>query len=64
MAAPLGIDRFLNIREAKQIVSALEKRRSPVEHLYYDDEGHGLEKLPNQLDAYPKMVAFLDRYLK
>jgi dipeptidyl aminopeptidase/acylaminoacyl peptidase len=52
------------IGEAEQIVAALKKREVPVEYLRYADEGHGLAKLKNRLDAYPKMVAFLDRYLK
>jgi dipeptidyl aminopeptidase/acylaminoacyl peptidase len=52
------------IEEAEQIVAALKKRMIPVEYLRYADEGHGLAKLKNRLDAYPKMVAFLDRYLK
>ncbi len=52
------------IEEAEQIVAALKKRQIPVEYLRYEDEGHGLAKLKNRLDAYPKMVAFLDRYLK
>jgi dipeptidyl aminopeptidase/acylaminoacyl peptidase len=52
------------IGEAEQIVAALRKRNVPVEFLRYEDEGHGLAKLSNRLDAYPKMVAFLDKYLK
>jgi dipeptidyl aminopeptidase/acylaminoacyl peptidase len=52
------------IEEAEQIVAALKKRNVPVEYLRYEDEGHGLAKLKNRLDAYPKMVAFLDKYLK
>lgn len=52
------------ISEAEQIVAALKKRGVPVEYLRYEDEGHGLAKLKNRLDAYPKMVAFLDKYLK
>jgi dipeptidyl aminopeptidase/acylaminoacyl peptidase len=52
------------IGEAEQIVAALKKRGVPVEYLRYEDEGHGLAKLKNRLDAYPKMVAFLDHYLK
>jgi dipeptidyl aminopeptidase/acylaminoacyl peptidase len=52
------------IGEAEQIVAALKKRGVPVEYLRYEDEGHGLAKLKNRLDAYPKMVAFLDKYLK
>jgi dipeptidyl aminopeptidase/acylaminoacyl peptidase len=52
------------IGEAEQIVAALKKRGVPVEYLRYEDEGHGLAKLKNRLDAYPKMAAFLDKYLK
>jgi dipeptidyl aminopeptidase/acylaminoacyl peptidase len=52
------------IGEAEQIVAALRKRGLPVHYLRYEDEGHGLVKLKNRLDANPKMVAFLDRYLK
>jgi dipeptidyl aminopeptidase/acylaminoacyl peptidase len=50
--------------EAEQIVQALRQRNIPVEYLRYEDEGHGLAKLKNRLDAYPKMVAFLDKYVK
>jgi dipeptidyl aminopeptidase/acylaminoacyl peptidase len=52
------------IAEAEQIVAALKKRNVPVEYLRYEDEGHGLAKLKNRLDAYPKMAAFLDKHLK
>jgi dipeptidyl aminopeptidase/acylaminoacyl peptidase len=52
------------IAEAEQIVAALKKRNIPVEYLRYEDEGHGLAKLKNRLDAYPKMVRFLDKYVK
>jgi dipeptidyl aminopeptidase/acylaminoacyl peptidase len=52
------------IGEAEQVVAALKKRDVPVEYLRYEDEGHGLVKLKNRLDAYPKMAAFLDRYLR
>lgn len=29
----------------------------------YDDEGHGLAKRANRLDAYPKAPAFLRRHV-
>jgi dipeptidyl aminopeptidase/acylaminoacyl peptidase len=51
------------VGEAEQIVAALKNRGVPVEYLRYEDEGHGLIKLSNRLDAYPKMAAFLDRHL-
>ena len=42
--------------------------RGPVlpgtfELLVYGDEGHGLAKLKNRLDAYPKAADFLDEVL-
>jgi dipeptidyl aminopeptidase/acylaminoacyl peptidase len=52
------------VGEAEQIVAALKKRGIPVEYLRYEDEGHGLARLKNRLDAYPKMAAFLEKYLK
>jgi dipeptidyl aminopeptidase/acylaminoacyl peptidase len=52
------------VGEAEQIVAALKGRNVPVEYLRYEDEGHGLIKLTNRLDAYPKMADFLDRYLR
>jgi dipeptidyl aminopeptidase/acylaminoacyl peptidase len=52
------------IGEAEQIVAALKKRSIPVEYLRYEDEGHGLARLKNRLEVYPKMVAFLNKYLK
>ncbi len=52
------------VGEAEQIVAALKARNVPVEYLRYEDEGHGLVKLKNRLDAYPKMAEFLDRHLK
>jgi dipeptidyl aminopeptidase/acylaminoacyl peptidase len=52
------------VGEAEQIVAALKQRGVPVEYLRYEDEGHGLVKLKNRLDAYPRMVAFLDKHLR
>ncbi|MCZ7584600.1 MAG: S9 family peptidase [Deltaproteobacteria bacterium] len=49
--------------EAEQMVDAMKKNNLPVEYLLYVDEGHGLTKLKNRLDAYPKMVDFLSKYL-
>ena len=49
--------------EAEQIHRALAERGVRSELLVYDDEGHGLQKLPNRLDAYPRVVAFIDEIL-
>ncbi len=51
------------LSEAEQVVSAVRAAGQEVEFLVYDDEGHGLAKRANQLDAYPKALAFLDRVL-
>lgn len=49
--------------EAKQIHRVLSERGVPCELLVYEDEGHGLAKLSNRLDAYPRAIAFLERVL-
>lgn len=52
------------LSEAEQIVDALAKRDIPCELLVYADEGHGLAKRVNRLDAYPKAFAFLGEHLR
>ncbi|MBU0517468.1 S9 family peptidase [bacterium] len=49
--------------ESEQIVKALQKKKLPVKYLLYEDEGHGLAKLKNKLDAYPQMAEFLLEHL-
>ncbi len=51
------------VGEAEQIVEKVKKNGGAVEYLLYEDEGHGLAKLKNRLDAYPKIAAFLDEHL-
>jgi dipeptidyl aminopeptidase/acylaminoacyl peptidase len=51
------------LSEAEQIVEALTKRDVPCQLLVYPDEGHGLAKRANRLDAYPKAFAFLREHL-
>ncbi|MDQ1612190.1 MAG: hypothetical protein QOG00_2121 [Pyrinomonadaceae bacterium] len=50
--------------ESEQIVKALRDRNAPVEYTLFDDEGHGFVKLNNRLVVYPKIVDFLERYMK
>jgi dipeptidyl aminopeptidase/acylaminoacyl peptidase len=52
------------VGEAEQIVDRVLRNGGMVEYLLYEDEGHGLAKLKNRLDAYPKIAAFLDEHLK
>ena len=49
--------------EAEQIHHALTDHGVRCELLVYEDEGHGLNKLANRLDAYPRAVAFLEDVL-
>ncbi len=51
------------VGEAEQIVERVRESGGIVEYLLYEDEGHGLAKLKNRLDAYPKIAAFLDEQL-
>ena len=69
ITAPLMVihgknDPRVPVREAEQIVEQVKKNGGTVEYLLYEDEGHGLAKLKNRLDAYPKIAAFLDEHLK
>jgi len=51
------------LSEAEQVVTAVRASGAECPFLVYDDEGHGLAKRVNQLDAYPQALAFLDRVL-
>lgn len=68
MRAPLFVihganDPRVPLSEAEQIVAALTDRGVPCELRVYADEGHGLAKKANQLDAYPAALAFLAHHL-
>lgn len=52
------------VGEAEQLAAALEQNGVRCELLIYEDEGHGLVRLANRLDAYPKAVAFLEEVLR
>jgi len=51
------------VGEAEQIVAALRERNVPVEYLRFEDEGHGIVKLPNRIKAYTAIAEFLARYV-
>jgi dipeptidyl aminopeptidase/acylaminoacyl peptidase len=48
------------VGETEQLVASLQRRGVRCELRIYDDEGHGLARLANQLDAYPQAIEFLD----
>jgi dipeptidyl aminopeptidase/acylaminoacyl peptidase len=68
ISAPLFVihgrnDPRVPVSETEQLVAAVRQRGLRCELLIYEDEGHGLARLANRLDAYPKAVAFLDQVL-
>src|SRR5829696_7292172 len=68
ISAPLMVihgknDPRVPVGEAEQIVEKVQAHGGAVEYLLYEDEGHGLAKLKNRLDAYPKIAVFLDEHL-
>ncbi|MFZ0041289.1 MAG: S9 family peptidase [Solirubrobacteraceae bacterium] len=67
--APLFVIHGLNdprvpVSEAEQLVENLRRRGVPCTLKIYDDEGHGLARLSNRLDAYPAAITFLDEVLR
>ncbi len=52
------------VSETEQMVARLRERKIPCELVIYEDEGHGLARLANRLDALPRAVAFLAEILK
>jgi dipeptidyl aminopeptidase/acylaminoacyl peptidase len=68
LRAPLFIihganDPRVPVSEAEQIHRVLADKGVRCELLVYPDEGHGLAKLKNRLDAYPKAADFLHEVL-
>jgi dipeptidyl aminopeptidase/acylaminoacyl peptidase len=50
--------------ESDEIVAGVRKNGVPVEYVLFEDEGHGFIKKENQVEAYSKVLEFLDNYLK
>jgi dipeptidyl aminopeptidase/acylaminoacyl peptidase len=68
MRAPLFIvhganDPRVPLSEAEQIHEVLTEHGIRTELRVYHDEGHGLAKLANRIDCYPRIAAFLKEVL-
>jgi len=50
--------------ESDEIVEAVKENNVPVEYVVFDDEGHGFTKKENEIEAYGKILDFLDKHLK
>lgn len=69
ITAPLQVfhgrnDPRVPVHEAEQIVSALKERGREVELTIFENEGHALSKLPNQLETFARMGMFLTKHLR
>lgn len=51
------------VGEAEQLVTAVEEQGIRSDLVVYDDEGHGLARLANRVDAYGRAIAFLGQVL-
>ena len=50
--------------ESDEIVDGVRQNGVPVEYVLFEDEGHGFVKKENQIEAYSKIIEFLDIHLK
>ena len=50
--------------ESDEIVAGVRQNGVPVEYVLFEDEGHGFVKKENQIEAYGRVLNFLDTYLK
>lgn len=50
--------------ESEQIVNKLKSQNKPVEYILLEDEGHGFNKVSNQIKVFEAKLIFLDKYLK
>jgi dipeptidyl aminopeptidase/acylaminoacyl peptidase len=50
--------------ESDEIVAGVRENGVPVEYVLFEDEGHGFVKKENQIEAYSKILEFLNIHLK
>ena len=51
------------VGEADQVAERVREEGVPVEKLVFDDEGHGIVKRDNRIEAYSRIAAFLDEHV-
>jgi dipeptidyl aminopeptidase/acylaminoacyl peptidase len=52
------------VGEAEQIAEQAAEQGVPVRKHIFEDEGHGITKLENRIDAYAEVVEFLDDHVR
>ena len=50
--------------ESDEIVEGVRNNGVPLEYVLFEDEGHGFVKKVNQVEAYSRVLQFLNKYLK
>ncbi len=68
ITAPLMViqgknDPRVPVTESDQVVDHLKSLGKEVFYLCYPDEGHGIRKMKNRVDCYPKIADFLKTHL-
>jgi dipeptidyl aminopeptidase/acylaminoacyl peptidase len=58
-----GEDKVAPIEHSKMMEAALRKAGTPVETLYYDNEGHGFYVPEHRREFYARLLAFLGKHL-
>jgi dipeptidyl aminopeptidase/acylaminoacyl peptidase len=51
------------VGEARQVAEAAEAAGVPVETLVFEDEGHGIAKRENRIEAHAAIIEFLDTHV-
>ena len=51
------------VGEADQVAERVRDQGVPVEKLVFDDEGHGIVKRDNRIEAYTRIARFLDEHV-
>ena len=51
------------VGEARQVAEEAREQGVPVESLVFEDEGHGIAKLDNRIEAYTQVIEFLDQHV-
>ncbi|MGH8126930.1 MAG: alpha/beta fold hydrolase [Gammaproteobacteria bacterium] len=58
-----GQDVRAPVKGYDEMVAAIKKHGTPLETLYFPQEGHGFYKVGHRVQAYTKMLAFLNKYI-
>src|SRR5262249_17770749 len=63
LVVPGANDPILPDSESEKIVEKIKAKGGTVKYVRFADEGHGLAKLSNRVQAYEEMARFLDQVL-